>query len=583
MVSRRTGQPCALVLLALLAAGCSEDPASPYFGRVEGGPTAPDTLVINCGAEPQHLDPTLAYDNIIQQMSHALFEGLTTPDPRDLHPVQGVARSFERSDDGRIYRFHLRPEARWSDGRPVVAGDFVYSWRRLIRPEPGPIGHVDEADLGPGDALLGVRATDDRTLDVELERPTPYFIDLTSRATLVPLRQDVIEPFEARGERERWSRPENMVNNGPFVLSEWRFRYAIQMKPNPMFWDRSSVRLQAVEWQVIESAFTAMNLFKAGALDSFGSSTTIPLKSRDALVGKSDVTRFSQLFSYWYDLNTRAPPLGDARVRRALGLAVDRATLVERVLRGAGIAAAHYIPDITGGGYAESLAKERAAGVDPFAERASSPERARALLREAGFPVERDGGELRARGFPPLEVVYNGEDDTNRSVAIALQDMWRRELGVTVTLRAQEWKVMVDEVNAGRYQIARGGWIADYNHPHTFLETFRSASPQNTTGWSDPALDAALDEAARAVDPLESMRLYRRAEGLALDGSARIPLFFMTAATLVKPWVKGFYGNGQVLDLVRWMWIDPAWRSDANNPPASAPLELPPPGRLAPP
>ena len=161
--------------------------------------------------------------------------------------------------------------------------------------------------------------------------------------------------------------------------------------------------------------------------------------------------------------------------------------------------------------------------------------------------------------------------------------MWRRELGVTVTLRAQEWKVMVDEVNAGRYQIARGGWIADYNHPHTFLETFRSASPQNTTGWSDPALDAALDEAARAVDPLESMRLYRRAEGLALDGSARIPLFFMTAATLVKPWVKGFYGNGQVLDLVRWMWIDPAWRSDANNPPASAPLELPPPGRLAPP
>lgn len=664
MPAERLAPLAFVTIVTIAAAGCGGD-ASPHFGDVDRGPADAGTLTINVITEPQHLDPALGADNLSQQLVHALFEGLTTPHPRDLHPVQGVAHRWERSDDGRLYRFHLRPEARWSDGRQVVSRDFVYSWRRLVRPEtgsmaapdlhpvknaerisqsllraarrdlavrplpggpsgerltagepvlvverpkegqpgaliarfrdlptfaaeappkesePAPIGFVDEADLGPGDAFLGVRATDDLTLDVELERPTPYFLDITSRSTLAPVREDVIARFEASGARDAWTRPENMVNNGPFVLDEWTFRYEITMKPNPHFWARDTIRLRKVSWLEIDSSFTALNLFKTGELDAFGSSTTIPLKSREALQGKQDVRRFPLLMSYWYDVNTRVPPFDDARVRRALDLAIDKAAVVEHILRGGGVVAGHYVPEITGGGYAEALAADRAAGKDPFADRAFAPERARALLAEAGHPVERDGEELRARGFPAIEVLYNAEDDAHRSIAVAIQDMWRRELGVLVRLRGEEWKVMLDEVQSGHFQIARGGWIGDFNHPHTFLETFRSSSPQNATGWSDPAFDAALERAAREPDPRESLRLYRLAERLAVDGTGRIPLFFSAGVTLVKPWVKGYHANGQVLDLVRWTWIDPSWRDHPADELASPAVELPPPGRLS--
>jgi oligopeptide transport system substrate-binding protein len=651
----------AAVAVGLTAAGCSGD-TGPYLGNVDRGPTDPTTLTINGVAEPQHLDPALAGDNLSSQLIHALFEGLTTPHPRDMHPVQGVAQRWERSDDGRIYRFHLRPDARWSDGRPVVSRDFVVAWRRLIRPETGagaapdlypvknaerinqssirvarrdlevrplpggnpgarvakgeavlvierpkeaqtgtliarfrdlptftpgapalvtdsaPIGLVDQADLGPGDALLGVRATDDLTLDVELERPTPYFLDLTSRRSLVPVREDVVERFVGAADAERWTRPEHMVNNGPFVLEKWVFRDAITMKPNPHFWAKDAIRIQKVSWLQIDSAFTAMNLYKTGELDVFGSSTGIPLKSMELIEGKEDVRRFPLLISYWYELNTRVRPFDDVRVRRALDLALDKRVL-ERLLRGTVSLAAHYVPEITGGGYGEALAAERTAGRDPFGDRSFAPEQARVLLGEAGYPVEVSGDERRARGFPAVEVLYN-EDEGHRSIAIAIQDMWRREIGVRVTLRGEEFKVMLDDVRSGRFQIVRGVWIGDFNHPHTFLETFRSSSPQNATGWSDPAFDAMLGRAAATSDPRESLRLYRLAEQIALEGTARIPLFFPSGTTLVKPWVKGFYGNGQVLDLVRWMWIDPAWKEHPENNPAAEPLELPPAGRL---
>ncbi|MEZ4312564.1 MAG: sigma 54-interacting transcriptional regulator [Polyangiaceae bacterium] len=373
--------------VALFGAGCGDK--GPYIGPVDSGPRDPASLTINGVAEPQHLDPARAGDNLSSQLIHALFEGLTTPHPRDMHPVQGVAERWERSDDGRVYRFHLRADARWSDGRPVVSGDFVAAWRRLIRPataapaapdlypvknaqrinegllrvalrdldarpltggapgqhitkgepllvtgpaedgspgvmiarfrdlptfgrDPGsgagnepPIGVVDAADLGPGDAMLGVRATSDLTLDVELARPTPYFLDLTSRASLVPVREDVVQRFAGSADEERWTRPENLVSNGPFVLEEWLFRYSITMRPNPMFWARDGVRLGRVTWLQIDSAFTAMSLYKTGELDVLGSSVGIPIRNLASIEGKRDVLKFPMLAAYWYEINAR--------------------------------------------------------------------------------------------------------------------------------------------------------------------------------------------------------------------------------------------------------------------------------------
>lgn len=644
---------CLAIVAVIAGVACSRERPSAYLGDVEPGPSDLATLTIALASEPGHLDPALAGDNLSQTLVHALFEGLTVPHPRDLHPVQGVAERYERSDDGRLYRFHLRREARWSDGRAVTSRDFLHAWRRLVRPETGsesasdlypvknaerihggrlrvarralavrplsaatgaarlaegeavvvlartkdgatvarfgggasegdapPLGLVDEEDLGPGDALLGVRAPSDLVFDVELERPTPYFIDLTARATLVPVRQDVVEAAAARGAPERWTRPENLVNNGPFRLESWTFRYALEMTPNPHYWNGGSVQLRRVIWREVESSHTAMNLYKVGALDAFGSGSSIPSEYRPLLADKRDVVRFPLLATYWLEHNTRAPPLDDVRVRRALGLAVDKRALVERVTGGAEIPATHYVPEITGGGYAEAWAADRAAGIDPFAAEAYAPDRARALFEEAGYPIDMEGGGRRAQRFPGLEILYNAGDDGNRAIAVAIQDMWRRELGFTATLRCEDWKAMLESVRAGRFQVVRGLWIADYNHPHTFLETFRAESPQNPTGWSNPELDDLLVRAAGTTRPRESIQQYREAERIAVRGAARTPLFFAAGATLVKPWVKGFQGNGQALDLVRWIWMDPAWRGRGNHELTAAPRELEPPGGL---
>jgi oligopeptide transport system substrate-binding protein len=308
---------------------------------------------------------------------------------------------------------------------------------------------------------------------------------------------------------------------------------------------------------------------------------TLPAEYAGLLSQKRDHRRFPYLGTLWYELNTRRPPLDDVRVRRALHLAVDRDELVATVLRGTPIAATHYVPDYVGGGYAEQAAREREAGVDPFSAPGASfdPDRARALLALAGYPVAREGDRLHARGFPPLEILYNVAEE-HRKVAVAIQDMWKRHLGVSVTLRAEEWKVMLKTIRDGHFQIARLGWIAEYNHPHTWLSSFLSNTPQNPTGFRDPELDALVEAAARAGDPAEGIRRYREAERRALDVMVRIPLYFRSRDTLVKPWVKGFYTTPRDIHLARWLWIDPAWRDDPSNDLAAAPLELPPPGRI---
>lgn len=644
---------------ALAFIACTGEAESPYAGTTVRPGKAVDTLYVNNGGEPEFLDPARARDSGSLTLDFQMFEGLTTFHPDDTHPTQGVAERWEQSADGRVLRFHLRREARWSDGRPVTAGEFAYAWKRVLRPAtaatmasvlypvlnaepqnlgrlkaarhalalreqprddapesgrlsqgavvritggsgapkgwaqieryariptyspeppgpeaPTPRGFVRDADLVEDDSAVGVRAADDHTLEVELERATPYFVDITSLPTLAPVRRDVIESCEQRGEGDRWTRPESMVTNGPYTLESWRFRYAITMKRNPHYWNFDKLQIHRIVWLEVESAFTAMSLYRSGELDLFGSNVSIPGPYLARVERKRDFSRFPTLGVYWYELNVRQPPLDDARVRRALGLAIDRKLLTDSLVKGA-IPASHYVPDYTGFGYAAAAQAERAAEGAPLS--GFDPERARALLREAGYAVELVDGEYRAVGFPPLEILYNG-DGGHGDMAVAIQDMWRRHLGVRLVLRGEEWKVMLRDLHDGRFQVARYGWIADYNHPHTFLETFLSTSPENRTGWASPAFDEALRGAAATVDPVESMRRYRGAERLAVEGMAKIPLYFFTEPSLIKPYVKGYHGNPRNIILAQYLWIDPAFEQHEGSPPAYAPLELPPPG-----
>lgn len=767
---KRAARALVVAAVAPLAAGCGNDDASPYFGATTRPPKDVATFYSNTSGEPEYLDPGKANDTASTALTGQLFEGLTSPHPRDTHPVQGVAQSFERSADNRFYRFHLRPDAKWSDGVQVKASDFEYAWKRVLRPAtasraatalqviangelfnfgklkvvtrdlpllreprddagagerlargaavevlsqsprrvaaaiaplaaaptgvrfvswskvdakkgtpeqlsfggarppvaaaandawkdaevlvleagpevdcdavadrwflvqrgaergylpgcmlgpskaatktyalvqrhdklptyrppaapppegatpPAPVrGFVASSDLAEDDHVLGVRATDDLTLEVELEQPTPYFLELTGQSVAMPVRRDVIEAFEKRGDPDLWTRPENIVTNGPYTLGPAKFRYELTMVASPYYWNRDKLRIHRIVWLEIEDYHPTMNLYKAGEIDYIGDSAALPSEYQPILKTKKDYRNNAYLSVYWYELNTKKPPLDDVRVRRALNLAIDKKQLVEKVARGGQPIATHFVPDFTGLGYSDQVAVDKAAGTDPFTGPGMdyNPELARSLMKEAGYPVVQDGNGQRADRCPPVEILYNTSEG-HKNVAVAIQDMWKRNLGVTATLRNEEWKVMLKNHRDGNFNVVRGGWVGEVNHPQTFLNVFTSNSPENQTGWADPAFDAALKTAASISDPAESMRAYRKAELLALAGMARIPFYFYTKSTLIKPWVKGFWGLPRGTHLIQYLWIDPDGVKHEGNELAYQPLELPPPGAYSP-
>lgn len=435
--------------------------------------------------------------------------------------------------------------------------------------EPAPIGFVAEGALASDSSILGVRAVDDRTLEVEAEFPTPYVLDMLCAATTYPVRRDVVEPFEKRGEPDLWTRPESIVTNGPYRISSWKFRYEIRMQRAPYHRYHDKLKIHEIVWMAVESYVSNMNLYKTGELDYIGDNAALPPAYLPILRAKKDFEITPYLSTYWYELNTKVPPLDDARVRKALNLAIDKQTLIDRITRGGQTPATHFVPDAMGGGYSERVQAERDAGADPFAspEVGFNPERARELLGQAGFPVEKSGEGYIAKGMPPVELLYN-TSEAHRAVAVAIQDMWKSNLGISVQLRNEEWHVMLKNVRDKNFQVVRFGWVADYDHPQTYMDTFTAKSPNNRTGWSNARFDELVSKARATADTAESMKLYREAEAILVDEVPKIPLYFYTKSTLIKPWVKGFHFNRRNEQLAQWMWIDPDWRTHEGDEPA---------------
>jgi oligopeptide transport system substrate-binding protein len=671
--------PWSLALIVASVAACRPGTEDGYFGTTERSSSDLRTFYLNNSDEPETLDPGLASDRAATTLINELFEGLTVLDPADMRPTPGVAVRYDQSADNRRFRFFLREDARWSDGRPVTAADFVYAWHRVLAPgsaarmatmlyrlknaklhhrgklrrvasdqrlraepardaapgpalaagtavqvvatapaevaklvdaewarvealadavpfaagaerdadgqgaeqEPPPSGWVPTEALKLAPELVGVRATAERTLEVELAEPTPYFLELLSYPTYFPVRRDLLERFAAAGQPDRWYRPEHIVVNGPYTLDQWRFRYEIRMKQNPHYHGRDRLKIHRIVWLEVADHHANMNLYKTGEIDFIGSNVSLPAAYMESLSQLADFRRSRYLASYYYALNVAEPPLDDVRVRRALNLGVDKQLLIDTVTRSGQLPATHIVPDYTGSGYAEAARADQEAGRDPFAgaDHRFDPERARALLGEAGYPVEQVDGRYRAKGFGALEILYNTSEG-HRKIAVAVQDMWKRHLGITVTLRNEEWKVMLKNMQGGRYQVARFSWTADYNHPHSFLETLLSYSPQNWTGWKSAEFDALLERAAATADPAASIARYRQAEQLAVDGMPLLPLYFYTKSTLVKPYVQGFYESPKNEHLVRFLWLDPDWKGRAGTEPAYPVERFPPPGEF---
>jgi len=490
------------------------------------------TINIGNGGEPQDLDPAITTgvpeDRIIMQ----LFEALVSLDPKTTEPVPGVAESWTMSKDGKTYTFKIRQNAKWSNGDPMTANDFVYSWRRLVDPntaaEYAYQGYYfkNGEDINKGKikdlTQLGVRAVDDHTLEVSLNNPTPFFLGLLSHHSLFPVHKATVEKFG-----KQFTRPGNLVSNGPFMLDTWETNKMVSLKKNPNYWDQEKVALQRANFFVTENLTTEEKMFRTGQLHV---TYEVPYEKLDFWkADKTGVFRSEPYIGvYYYLLNTAKAPLNDKRVRKALNYGIDRTALVEKVVKGNQAPANAFTPPGTGGYTAKA---EMPVDGSRIAE-------AKKLLKEAGYG---EGG----KPLPPLEVLYNTHEG-HKKTAEALQEMWKKNLGIDVKIYNQEWKVYLDSMHNQNYQIARRGWIADYNDPNAFLDLFLTGGGNNNTGFANKTYDGLIKKAGETQDPAKRLAIFQEAESLLLDELPCIPLYYYKKNYLIRPEVTGWDPN--VLD-----------------------------------
>ncbi len=521
-----------------------------YFGNVK----APDgqVLTFNNGTEPETLDPNLMSGQPDGRIARMLFEGLTISNPRTLAPEPGQAERWEISADSRTYTFHLRRGLQWSDGRPVTAGDFHYSWLRAMSPTLGsrtsgmltPIVNADRYNSGElTDSMqVGIEAPDDSTFIVHLNEPTPYFLYLTSFYNTLPVPRWVVEKWG-----NAWTQRDHIVGNGAFVMSEWRQNDQIVTVRNPRYWDAANVRLDKVIAFAVEDLSTSVNLYKAGTID-WCPSGYVPTQYVPYIRDRTDFRSGLYQGTYFYSINTTVKPFDNVYVRRALNKALDRESICTHLLRGIYPEYGLFVPQ----GYPGY--------VSPTPLR-YDPVQARADLARAGFP----GG----KGFPPLSLLFNTSEN-HRRIAEAVQGMWKKELGIDVRLSNQEWGSYLQATTALQYQVARRSWIGDYMDPTTFLNIMKTGDGNNRTGWSSKQYDAWLAEAAIEPDVAKRSALLTRAEELVLRDGPLIPVYHYTTTEFVKPYVRGLYPTPLDFHPLKGVWIDHDWRTHPGEDAAAA-------------
>jgi oligopeptide transport system substrate-binding protein len=490
--------------------------------------TRDQTLLLGNGAEPEDLDPQVVTIYTDQNILLALFEGLTAVDEKTSQAVPAQARTWEVSPDGLAWTFHLREGLRWSNGEPLTADDFVASWKRILSPSLGaeyanllyPIENAEAFNQGTvkDSATLGLSAPDPLTVKVVLERPIPYFPVLVAQPPWYPVNLRVLDRFGARAKRGTlWTRPGNLVGNGPFTLDDWVPNARITVTRNPAYWNAATVTLRKIVFFPTEDPETEERDFRAGQLHVTYSLPVAKVEAyrRDA-PARLRVDPFLQTF--FLRFNVKRPPFDDPRVRRALSLAINRDIIAERVLSG-GNPAAHSLTPPDCGGY---TARAR---VDLDAEHA------RGLLAAAGH----SGGS----GIAPFEVQVRN-DGVQPPVMEAIQAMWAKELGIKVTLATLEQKTWIQNQQTLNYTVSTAGWAGDFLDPVTFLDLFVTDGGNNWTGWSDRAYDRMIDEASRTADPGARFEIFQRAESYLLEQAPVTPLFFGAHSYLIDPAVKGW-------------------------------------------
>ena len=507
--------------LALLMPGCGN-------GGDGNGEAVVDEMVLvhNVGTELETMDPHLATGVPEMTTMLQIYEGLTRLNDDSL-PELAQAESVDISDDELVYTFNLRDGLVWSNGEPLTAEDFELSWKRALDPELAAdyaymlyfIAGAEAYNAGEGsvDDVM-VEALDDKTLQVTLEAPTPFFLSLAAFATYYPLYQPAIE-----ADPEGWHlSADTIVGNGPFKMIS-SAQGQMEFVPNENYWDKDAVILDRLIFTMIENESTELTMFETGEVDV---THTVPGPEIPRLQETGELHIFPYFGTYYFIFQIEKPPLDDVRVRKALTLAIDREALVTNVTQGGQLPAYAFVPK----GIPEHDGSDfRDNGGDYFSY---DVEEAQRLLEEAGYP----GGA----GFPSVEILYN-TSEMHKMIAEAIQEMWKQNLGIeNVTLTNQEWGVYLNTRDEGDFMIARAGWIGDYLDPNTFLDMWVTGGGNNNSRFSNAEYDRLVAEARMMDDEVARMDVMHQLEDILMEEMPIAPIYYYTLPMMVKSYVKGY-------------------------------------------
>lgn len=526
------GYLLAWAMAGFLLAGCVRP-----GGRVSQG-NRDQILYVGNSSEPQDLDPQAVVGTIEARIMNALFEGLVSQDPKDLHPIPGVAESWAVSPDKCTYTFQLNKNARWSNGDAITSQDFLNSYRRILLPTLGSqyadmfFVHtevVNAREFYEGKITdfkqVGFEAPDPHTFVVHLKHPCGSFLSILNHQAWYPIHLPTILKHGTIDRKStRWTSPGNFVGNGPFRLKSWKPQQEIVVEKSPTWWNASIVRLKEIHYLPTENTDTEERDFRSGQLH-----LTYDLPNTKVDYYRKNAPQFLRIEpysgSYYIRFNLTNPALRDKRVRRALAMAIDREAIVKDVTRGGQQPANNFVPPDPNG----------------YVCRASIPtdyEGARKLLAEAGYP---DG-----KGMPTVELLIN-TNQNHRQIAEAIQQMWHDQLRINVKIVNQEWKVYLDTVHQLNYCAARAAWIADYNDPFAFLAIMTSDGGNNDTGFKSPQYDRLLQQATASATQEERFAYFQQAEAVLMDEAPMAPIYFYTRVYLMQPSMKGWHSN--ILDV----------------------------------
>ncbi|MTI54637.1 peptide ABC transporter substrate-binding protein [Geosporobacter ferrireducens] len=519
-----------LLMIAAVFSGCASKDLSPQASGENSG-QKPTVLEFNLGADPRTIDPSLndAIDG--SHVINNIFEALMREINGKLE--NAMAEKVDISEDGLVYTFYLR-EAKWSDGQPVKAQDFEYGWKRVLNPNTAApyaphMFYIKNAQAYyDGNAAIdevGIKALDEKTFQVTLETPTPYFLSLITRGAFMPLRQDIIEQSP-----EGWIKnPATAISNGPFMLVEYIMGDKLVLKKNPNYWNAEKVQLDQINCHMIIEPSTALTAYEAGDLDIIN---IMPTQEIPRLM-KDDPTfnLLPQLGTYYLNFNVNQSPTNDVKVRKALALAIDRKAITEQVKKGGEIPATGFNPV----GLKDSQGNDfnQKAGTYDINVTGGNVEEAKKLLAEAGYP---DGN-----GFPEITLLYN-TSESHKAVCEAIQEMWKKNLGINVALANQEWAVFQETRKQGNYNIARGGYIGDYPDPVGLLELLVTNSANNDPHWSNTEYDNLINQSRFAKGAARDELIYK-AQEILMQEMPIAPLYYYTDPVMAKDFVKGWQKN----------------------------------------